>query len=136
MTLSELLVASLLLSGCVAASSQLQVTVVATGMAEEQRQELRELVDAELNGIESRLAQQAASVAEGPLPAPSCDAWVAHWLQDLRLIPAEGGLQRSQQVLRDGALLQVEVDAEGLDEPRRRLYSPAAFGLCGEEGAL
>lgn len=133
MTLSELLVASLLLSGSVAASSQLQVTVVEAGMAEEQRQELRERVEAELNGIESRLAQQAALAAEGPSPAPSCDAWVATWLHDLRLIPAEGGLQRRQEVLQEAALLEVEVDAEGLDEPRRRLYSPAAFGLCGEE---
>ena len=136
MTISELLVASLLLSGSVAASSQLQVTVVAAGMAEEQRQELRERVEAELNGIESRLAQLAAPAAAGPSPAPSCDAWVTHWLHDLRLIPAEGGLRRRQEVLQEAALLQVEVDAEGLDEPRRRLYSPAAFGLCGEEGAL
>jgi chaperone required for assembly of F1-ATPase len=136
MTISELLAASLLLSGCVAASSQLQVTVVAAGMAEEQRQELRERVEAELNGIESRLAQQAAALAARPVPAPSCGDWVERWLQELQLQPAEGGLQRHQEGHAGAALLQVEVNAEGLDEPRRRLYSPAAFGLCGEQGVL
>lgn len=129
MTLSELLAASLLLSGCVAASSQLKVSVLAAGMAEEQRQELRERVEAELNGIESLLAQQAAgSAAE---PEPSCAAWLTRWREELQLLAAEGGLQRRQEVLQEEALLQVEVDAAGLEEPRRRMYSPAAYGLCG-----
>ncbi|MFM7361843.1 MAG: hypothetical protein ACKOBY_04965 [Cyanobium sp.] len=129
MTLTELLAASLLLSGCVAASSRLQVTAVAAGMAEEQRQELRERVDAELNAIESRLAQ-AAAVPASPPPS-SCGAWVGHWLDDLKAVPVAEGLRRAQERLEGQALLQVEVDAAGLSEPRRRLYSPVAFGLCG-----
>jgi hypothetical protein len=129
MTLTELLAASLLLSGCVAASSRLQVTTVAAGMAEEQRQELRERVDAELNAIESRLAQAGAAPASPP--ASSCGVWVGRWLDDLQAVPPAEGLRRGQVMLEGQDLLRVEVDAEGLEEPRRRLYSPAAFGLCG-----
>lgn len=127
MTLSEVLMASLLLCGSVAASSRLEVSVVAAAMEEEQRQELRERVEAELAAVESQLAQRVG----GAVPAVACADSVGQWLRDLAALPAAEGLQRRQAQVTGQALLQVEVDAEGLNEPRRRQYSPAAFGLCG-----
>lgn len=126
MTLSELLMASLLLCGSVAASSRLEVSVVAAAMEEEQRQEMRERVEAELAGVENQLAQRGG----GAVPSAACAEVVGQWRQDLAASPVAEGLQRRQAQVAGEALLQVEVDAEGLNEPRRRLYSPAAFGLC------
>ena len=127
MTLSELLMASLLLCGCVAASGQLQGMVVAAGMAEEQRQELRDRVDAELQAIDSQLRQMGVASDA----AATCDGWVQRWREALAAQPPAEGVRRQQSAVAGQALLQVEVDALGLDEPRRRFWSPAAFGLCG-----
>jgi hypothetical protein len=45
-----------------------------------------------------------------------------------------GGLRRQLRSLEEGQLLEVRVDAEDLGEPRQRLWSPAAFGLCAAAG--
>jgi hypothetical protein len=126
MSLPEVLVASCLLLGCLSGSLQLWAFAVGISTSEEHRQLLRERVEAELIGSESRLRHHSRALS----PAADCLAQGRSLLAALAARPVPGGLRRQLRLEDEGPLLAIRVDAEGLAEPRQRLWSPAAFGLC------
>jgi hypothetical protein len=131
MTISESLVASCLLLGTMAGSLQVWGGSVSVAVAEESRQELRERVEAELMASEARLRRHGEAMPE----SPDCGSQGQALGAALAAHPLPEGLRRKVTTRQDG-LVQVEVAAEGLAEPaRQRLWSPAAFGLCGAAAA-
>jgi hypothetical protein len=126
MTLTEVVMASGLLLGCLSGSLQLWGLVVEAGQAEERRQLLRERVEGELMANEARLRFHS----RGRSPSADCAAHTPSLQSALADYPIPGGLRRQLVSLEAGQLLQVRVDADDLAEPRQRLWSPAAFGLC------
>jgi hypothetical protein len=129
MTLSEVLVASCLLLGCLTGSLQLWGMAVGVSLAEERRQLLRERVEAELMASEARLRV----LSRGRAPSRDCAVQGRSLQSDLDAYPLPAGVRRQLRSLEDGQLLEVSVDADALEEPRQRLWSPAAFGLCAAE---
>jgi hypothetical protein len=126
MSLTEVLVASCLLLGCLSGSLQLWSFAVGMGGSEERRQLLRERVEAELVGSEARLRLHSRALP----PSGDCLAQGRSLQAALAAYPLPEGLRRQLRLQDEGPLLEVNVDAEGLGEPRQRLWSPAAFGLC------
>jgi len=131
MSLTEVLVASCLLLGALSGSLQLWAFTVGMGSEEERRQLLRERVEAELIGSEARLRLLSRALP----PSGDCHAQ-GHSLQAaLAASPVPEGLRRQLRLQDEGPMLEVSLDAEGLGEPRQRLWSPAAFGLCATAAA-
>jgi hypothetical protein len=126
MSLTEVLVASCLLLGCLSGSLQLWAFAVGMGSSEERRQLLRERVEAELISSEARLRLHSRALP----PAGDCLAQGRSLQAALADYPMPEGLRRQLRLQDEGPLLEVSVDAEGLGEQRQRLWSPAAFGLC------
>ena len=126
MSLTEVLVASCLLLGALSGSLQLWAFAVGMGSIEERRQLLREQVEAELIGSEARLRRLSRALS----PSGDCQAQGRALQAALDAHPMPEGLRRQLRLQEEGLLLEVSVDAEGLGEPRQRLWSPAAFGLC------
>ena len=127
MTIGETMVAACLFLASRAGSLQVWGVSASVAVAEEKRQEWREQVEAELMASEVRLRRHGEAMA----PIADCGdrghalgiALAAH--------PLPAGLRRQVTTTEDG-LVQVEVAANDLAEPARvRLWSPAAFGLCG-----
>jgi hypothetical protein len=127
MTVSEAVVASCLFLGCLGGSLQLWDAAAGAGVAEESRQRLRERVEGELMGSEARLRDLSRQRS----PSADCAAQGRALLADLAAGSVPVGLRRRIESVEDGLLLQVSVDADGLQEPRQRIWSPAGFGLCG-----
>jgi hypothetical protein len=126
MSLTEVLVAACLLLGALSGSLQLWAFAVAMGSDEERRQLLRERVEAELISSEARLRLRSRALP----PSGDCLAQARSLQAALAAYPRPEGLRRELRLQDEGPLLEVSVDAEGLGEPRQRLWSPAAFGLC------
>ncbi len=126
MSLMEVTVASCLLLGALSGSLQLWASAVGMGSSEERRQLLRERVEAELIGSEARLRFHSRALH----PSADCLAQGRSLQAALAAYPLPEGLRRQLRLQDEGPLLEVSVDAEGLQEPRQRLWSPAAFGLC------
>lgn len=126
MTLAEVLVASALLFGCLSGSLQLWALTVGESQAEERRQLLRERVEAELMANEARLRWHS----RGGSLSSDCAAQAGSLQSALATYPVPEGLRRELRAVEQGQLLELSVDADDLQEPRRRLWSPAAFGLC------
>jgi len=131
MTISESLVASCLLLSSLAGSLQVWGASVGVAVAEESRQELRERVEAELMATEARLRRHGEAMPE----SSDCVSHGQALGAALAAHPLPEGLRRKVATTQEG-LVQVEVGADRLAEPaRRRLWSPAAFGLCGAAAA-
>jgi hypothetical protein len=68
-------------------------------------------------------------------PSPDCGDQAQALGTALAAHPLPAGLRRQVSTSEDG-LVQVEVAANDLAEPARvRLWSPAAFGLCGGDAS-
>lgn len=127
MTISESLVAGCLFLGAMAGSLQLWGVAASTAAVEEVRQERREQVEAELMASEARLRRHG----QGLPPHVACDSQAPVLAAALADEPLPDGLRREVSI-QEGDLVAVTVEAEGLAESaRRRLWSPAAYGLCG-----
>lgn len=126
MTISETLVAACLFLGALAGSLQVWGLTAALAVAEEERQESREQVEAELAASEARLRVHTRRLQA----SADCAAQGLALREALAAQPPAAGLQRRLASL-EGGLVQITVAAEGLREPpRQRLWSAAAFGLC------
>ena len=132
MTIAESLVAASLFLGALAGSLQVWGVSASAALAEEARQALRDRVEVELMASEARLRRfEAASPA-----LVDCSTVAQLLARSLAAYPQPAGLRRQVSATAEG-LVQVEVAAEQLAEPmRRRLWSPAALGLCGAVALL
>lgn len=127
MTISESLVAACLFLGSMAGALQLWGVAASSALAEEARQERRQQVEAELMASEPRLRGHGQRLS----PQSDCAIQARLLAEALAAHPLPEGLRRQVSVREEG-LVAVAVQAEGLAEAaRQRLWSPAAFGLCG-----
>jgi hypothetical protein len=76
----------------------------------------------------SRQLRQPVDGAPGPLRSGDCTRAAADLVAALKQAPLGSGLTRV--VDQAGELVSITVDASGLPS-RRRWFSPAAYGLCG-----
>lgn len=131
MSLTEVIVAATVFLG--ACSGAAQMGAASAQAMTQQRQQAQQLEQ-----IEAQLLAAApvirAALAEAPQPLGSgtCAA-AAEWMQ-IQLeagLPAAGsGLGRQLSLSASGEQVQLTVQGAG-DLRRQRLFSPAAFGLCG-----
>jgi hypothetical protein len=128
MNLIETLLATVVVTMSAAASLQLWGLAAVATAKHDRLQGLMDQVDAELMAVDLRLRQEARAVAS----PQDCEDAAQHLLHLALAMPAGGDVLR--QVEQGGEAHQqvvVTVGAEELDQPRRRLYSPAALNLCG-----
>ena len=126
MNLLEVLMAAVLF--VLSAGSSLQIwNLISSGeMQHQQRQRLADRLDVELAAVEGLLRQQARQVQA----LPACGQGAAPLALLIGTRPVHEGIVRriTPLDLEDGLLLELAV--EGSPLRRRRLYRPAALGLC------
>jgi Tfp pilus assembly protein PilX len=121
MNLVEVLVAAVVVAGASCGSAQVLGMGSRWSLQAEQRQARLERQEAAMVAAELAVRQ----LAEGSAPrAGACGAAAAELAAALEQAPSLQVWQEEERVL-------VEVTGEGDEPPRRRLYSPAALGLCG-----
>jgi hypothetical protein len=132
MNLTEVLVAALVFALASSASVRLWGAGAAWSAKAAQRQELLGQLDAVM--LRRERALRSASVA-GVAVAPMDCAAASGWLQAQLAVPAEAGaagVEQSRVVAAtpagEAVWLVLRVPEQGLE--RRRLFSPAAHGLC------
>lgn len=128
MNLVETLLATVVFTASAAASLQLWGLAAVATARHDRLQDLVDRADAELMAVDLRLRRQARAEA-----APLDCVAAAEQLVALAL-PASTDDAVSRQVALGGegnAQVVVTVLVQELDQPRRRLYSPAAMNLCG-----
>lgn len=129
MNFADVLVGSLVFS--LASGSSLQLTArMGQSLLEQRRQaERMEQIDLALVAGEQALRQAAA---QRPSPDPACAdpaALLVSLLQEAPATPLAAGLQRQVAAVGDRQVsLGIVGGGPGLD--RRRLFTPAAYGLC------
>jgi hypothetical protein len=125
MNLIEVLVASLLVSLSAVSSLGIWSQITLGVVQEERRQLLSERLEAELATLDANLRIQRRG-----LTTATCGASAAALQTSLAAQPVAAGVERRLKVLpgEDGVLLELSI--EGLPLRRRRLYLPAALGLC------
>jgi len=130
MNLVELLLATGLLLGSSAASLGVWSRVSATLLADRQKLEQLESLEAEVQGLEARLQAPHPDPLGQPL---SCEAQLQRLVARLESQPPRAGVVRTLELPAGGELLLIRLRSG--DQERRRLYSPAAFGGCGGDPA-
>ena len=131
MSLLEVIVASSVFLG--ACSGAAQIGAASAQAITQQRQQSQQLEQIEAQLLAVAPVMQAAR-AEAPqgLVGSDCGA-VAAWMQDrlaADLPPAGAGLERQLSLSAAGDAVQLTLAVPGGPQ-RQRLFSPAAFGLCG-----
>ena len=130
MNLVELLLATGLLLGSSAASLGVWSRVSATLLADRQKLEQLESLEAEVQGLEARLQAPHPDPLGQPL---SCEAQLQRLVARLESQPPRAGVVRSLELPAGSEFLLIRLRSG--DQERRRLYTPAAFGGCGEDPA-
>ena len=130
MNLVELLLATGLLVGSSAASLGVWSRVSATLLADRQTLEQLESLEAEVQTVEARLQAPHPDPLGQPL---SCEAQLQRLVARLESQPPRAGVVRSLELPAGSEFLLIRLRSG--DQERRRLYSPAAFGGCGEDPA-
>ncbi len=133
MTLAELLTGSVVFSLSAGASLQLWALAGAAAVRQEQLQLRLDQADAVLVGAEVALRRLAAASPVGG--AEPCGLIADRLVQELAAVPAAPGLARQLQRPGDGDRVLLSLAVEGTAEPRRRVFLPAALGLCGGSAA-
>jgi hypothetical protein len=129
MNLLEVVLASALFAGSACGSARICALATASVAQDEHDQQLLERSDAALAVVEATLRQQPRP----PLPLANCPLETQRLAAVVGLLPVPAGLSRRLGQSEAGTQLLVTVLAAGLGEPRTRLYSPAALGLCRRE---
>jgi hypothetical protein len=129
MNLLEAVVASALFAGSACGSARISALATASVTQDEQHHQLLERTDAALAVVEATLRQQPRP----PSPLANCALETQRLAAVVSLLPVPAGLSRRLGKSEAGTQLVVTVVAAGLVEPRTRLYSPAALGLCRME---
>lgn len=122
MNLVEVLVAAVVVAGASCGSAQVLGMGSRWSLQAEQRQARLEQQEASMVAAEAAVRR----LAEAAPQAGDCGAAADELATALE---QAGGAGR--QVLRQEERVLVEVAGEGDEPPRRRLFSPAALGLCG-----
>jgi hypothetical protein len=130
MSLVELLVATGLLLGSSAASMGLSSRVAATLVEDRQKLGQHERLEAEVQAVEARLLTTPQEPFSQQL---SCGERLRMLVAQLESQPPQAGVLRSLEVPEGTEELLIRLRSG--DQERRRLYSPAAFGGCGEAPA-
>jgi hypothetical protein len=124
MSLLEVLLAGVLFFGSSTASLLIWSRALATLAADGQRAERVEILEAELQSLESRLRDPALLGSA----ALSCEQRLQQLVQALEGVPPQPGVGR--QILKGAASLPLQVQVEAGGMKRQRSYDPAAFGGC------
>jgi len=130
MSLVELLMATGLLLGSSAASMGLSSRVAATLVEDRQKLAQHERLEAEMQAVEARLITPTQEPLGQQL---SCGERLRMLVAQLESQPPQAGVLRSLEVAEGTEELMIRLRSG--DQERRRLYSPAAFGGCGEAPA-
>ena len=130
MSLVELLVATGLLLGSSAASMGLSSRVAATLVEDRQKLAQHERLEAEMQAVEARLITPTQEPLSQQL---SCGERLRMLVAQLESQPPQADVMRSLEVPEGTEELLIRLRSG--DQERRRLYSPAAFGGCGEAPA-
>ena len=129
MNLLEAVMASVLFAGSACGSARICALATASVAQDEHHQQLLEQTDAALAVVEATLRQQPRP----PLPLANCPLQTQRLAAVVSLLPVPTGLARRLGPSEAGTQLVVTLEAAGLAQPRTRLYSPAALGLCSQE---
>ncbi|MEI8251718.1 MAG: hypothetical protein WCF98_11155 [Synechococcus sp. ELA057] len=132
MQLLESMVAAAIMAASGAASLQLWAGLCQSTVEETRNQGGADQLEAELTAIEASLQQLALS--RGAL-AP-CGQAAPALLEKLQARPPATTVHRDLSLLLDEDALQVELSSEGKALSRRRVYNPAALGLCTPASSL
>lgn len=124
MTLLEVLLAGVLFFGSSSASLLLWSRALASLQADARRAEQLELLEAELEGAESRLRDPGLLAA----PAETCEQLAWRLVQAVERSPAPAGVTRTLEAALAGGVLRLRLSVDDLQ--RERSYEPAAFGGC------
>ena len=130
MSLVELLMATGLLLGSSAASMGLSSRVAATLVEDRQKLAQHERLEAEMQAVEARLITPTQEPLSQQL---SCGERLRMLVAQLESQPPQADVMRSLEVPEGTEELLIRLRSG--DQERRRLYSPAAFGGCGEAPA-
>jgi hypothetical protein len=133
MSLAEVIVAAAVFLGACSGAAQMGASSAEAMTQQRQQAQQLEQIEAQFVAVAPLLR---AARSEAPEPGGDCAA-AAQWMQaalEAALPPLEPGLNRQLSLSASGEQLQLTVAAGGKLQ-RQRLYSPAAFGLCGAPAA-
>jgi type II secretory pathway component PulJ len=129
MNLLEVLVAAVVVAGASCGSAQVLGMGSRWSLQAEQRQQRLERQEAAMVAAEAAVRR----LAEAAPRAGACGAAAAELAAALEQPSGESGDEAgpTRQVVQEEEQVLLEVAGEGDEPPRRRLFSPAALGLCG-----
>jgi hypothetical protein len=124
--LMEATVSALLFCGSAVSSLQIWSLALVSTEAAERRQLAFDRLDAALVASEARL-RGLSRQGTGAFSCGSAAGELHRWLQQEQPGP---GLRRELTLQPSGEAVLLQLAADGVETPRRRLYRPEVLGLC------
>lgn len=128
MNLVDVMVGGLVFSLASAGSLHIYGSSLRWAQGHEQRQQVAAALDLALTEGARQLWDQIDGTSSNSHPE-DCVRTAANLAASLNQVSVEQGISR--EVKQVGELVSITVDASGFP-PRRRWFSPAAYGLCGD----